>query len=64
VARVRALLDPPPRQRPAVVRAARAQVACTLGASLHAQRDTDSYFDHAAGAAAPTAGTERTGLLS
>jgi Zn-dependent protease with chaperone function len=64
VARVRALLDPPPRQRPAVVLAALALVACTLGASLHAQRDTDSYFDHAAGAAAPTAGTERTGLLS
>jgi peptidase M48-like protein len=64
VARVRALLDPPPRQRPAVVLAALALVACTLGASLHAQRDTDSYFDHAAGAGTPSGEVDAPGVVS
>lgn len=59
VARVRALLNPAPRQRPGVVLAAGVLVACTLAASLHAQQDTEAFFEHAiapAGDGTPSSG--------
>jgi hypothetical protein len=47
VSRVRALLEPAPRQRPALVLAATGLVAVAVVAALHAQADGDAWFDHA-----------------
>jgi hypothetical protein len=48
VARVQAMLAPAPRRRPTLVLAAAALVACALAAALHAQQDTETFFDQAA----------------
>ena len=58
VPRVRALLDPAPRQRPGLVLAAAALlalVALGVGSAVHAQEDTESVFERAM-AAAPAVG--------
>jgi peptidase M48-like protein len=52
-ARVHALLRPAPRQRPGLVLAAAAVVACTLAVSLHAQEDSERYFRPRVDVAAP-----------
>lgn len=48
VGRVRALLEPAPRQRPAAVLLAALLVAGTVGTAVHASVDADSWFDSAA----------------
>jgi hypothetical protein len=48
VPRVRALLDPAPRQRPGLVLAAVGLVAVAVFTALHAQADGDAWFDRAA----------------
>ena len=53
VRRVRALLAPAPSQRPALVLAATAVVACTLAVSLHAQEDSERYSRPALSTAGP-----------
>jgi hypothetical protein len=50
VPRVRALLAPAPRQRPALLLAAAALVAFSVLAAVHAQADTENFFDHAGAA--------------
>jgi hypothetical protein len=47
VPRVRALLEPAPRQRPGLVLAASGLVAVAVIAALHAQADGDAWFDRA-----------------
>jgi Peptidase family M48 len=47
VARVQALLEPAPRQRPGLLLAAAALVALAVGSALHAERDSDAWFDRA-----------------
>jgi hypothetical protein len=47
VPRVRALLEPAPRQRPGLVLAAAALVAFAVLTALHAQADGDAWFDQA-----------------
>jgi hypothetical protein len=47
VPRVRALLEPAPRQRPGLVLAATGLVAVAVVAALHAQVDGDAWFDRA-----------------
>jgi hypothetical protein len=48
VPRVRALLEPAPRQRPVLVLAAAGLVAVAVVAALHARADDDAWFDRAA----------------
>jgi hypothetical protein len=47
VPRVRALLEPAPRQRPGLVLAAAGLVAFAVVTALHAQADGDAWFDRA-----------------
>jgi hypothetical protein len=47
VARVQALLEPAPRQRPELLLAAAALVALAVGSALHAGEDGDAWFDRA-----------------
>jgi hypothetical protein len=54
VARVRALLAPAPRQRPGLVLAGGVLAACVLAVALHAQEDSERYFQPVVGATAPS----------
>jgi hypothetical protein len=47
VPRVRALLDPAPRQRPALLVAAAAVAAFAAGCALHASADSEASFEQA-----------------
>lgn len=59
VPRVRALLAPAPRQRPALVLAVGVLAAFTVGSTVHAQEDTETYFDQSVATSHDGVGTSQ-----